>query len=178
MTDSNQSNKQGDPDVVAVTPPPRSVEPITPEEMSSGAWLDEPSTTAVTGLGSRALEGRRKRGTLTYKPRYLSKRGGREYWYLRAELEHLRPPDTVGRRAVVEGQQSGSSASDAGRFGADLELLMARAEAREAELELLRHQLRSARNESRRLRSLLATQLSALTEFVTTDTSDIHHDDA
>lgn len=130
------------------------VEPLSDDELSSGEWVDEKTASDLSGLTYRALESRRKRGSLESRPRRLAKNGGRDYYYLRSGL--------IGfQRATVA--PSPPLTTPTPHPDTDIELIMARASVKEFELQALQVQLDaanqalgSANEEIARLRRALA----------------------
>jgi len=131
---------------------------LSAQELESGEWVDELTALSLTNSGLPALRQRRRRGTVLAKPRRVTKSGGRDWWYLRADLERLTTPRLVA-----------SIRTDAGddRRMQELETALAKAEARTFEIEALRTELRAQaalaeqrqatlEAENRRLRQLLS----------------------
>lgn len=136
---------------------------LSPSERASGEWVSEEDVLArVPSLTSRALEGRRLRGSLRAKPLEHDAAGRpRKYWYRTTEIDAL-----VAEVGGVAAAPPGAAAYAMDR----LELELARVEVRELELANAQRELADVRAENARLTHTIDALLRALQTAVGTPT--------
>ena len=156
--------------------PERSV--LTPAERESGVWIPESAALAMTGLQLKTFRAARSRGSLHAVPEVRGPGGqGRRFWYLRDDIERI-----VARRSVPQVSHSPGGEGTYGELGKgenyllrELELSMAKSDAKELELALARAQaseeLTKVRSEAQvevtRLQGELTLAKSLLAELET-----------
>lgn len=127
---------------------------LTEAMRASGAWLSETAARAATGLAQKTLRNLRHEGRLRAVPaRRGPNGGGRDYWYARADVEEL------GARHSARESARRDGGGDTRML--ELEVVMARAEAREQELARVRAEAavtaEELRGELARARDRMAT---------------------
>lgn len=111
---------------------------LSAPERLSGSWLNEEAALAVSGLTRATLRARRQAGRLRSLPeRRGPGGGGQDFWYFRDDIEAL------SRRQRARKSTTRTSVIDGGaHLVAELELALAKAEAREQELARVRAETR------------------------------------
>ena len=131
---------------------PTHVEVLAVEDLASGAWTSEAEACVRTGLTPLALKRRRQRSSIEARPTTVDARGPRGYWYRTADIDRI-----AGAGATpLPGPSVQVPPTEPDGMLAELELAMARAEAKEHELAVVRTERDAARAEAARLRVLVS----------------------